>query len=124
LNGTRGIIVAPSNGAVVYRIGANGGSPRLERSDDRAMTWRAATLPGGLYPSTMAVDPRNENSVWAAVFQYGEGLFHSTDGGAHWEEVKSPFGATVASPTMRFDPSGRVLHVAYPNHGVWELATD
>src|SRR5204862_7736192 len=68
LNGTRGIIVAPSNGTVVYRIGANGGSPRLERSDDRAMTWRAATLPGGRSPSTMAVDPRNESSVWAAVF--------------------------------------------------------
>ena len=23
-----------------------------------------------------------------------------------------------------FDPSGRVLHVVYPNHGVWELTTE
>jgi photosystem II stability/assembly factor-like uncharacterized protein len=123
-NGTRGIVVAPSNGNVVYRIGANNGSPRPERSDDRGTTWHAATLPLGIYPSSLAVDPRNENSVWAAVYLYGEGLFHSTDGGAHWEEVLGAFGTHVKASALRFDPTGRVLHVAYPGHGVWELTVE
>lgn len=123
-NGTRGIVVAPSNGAVVYRIGANSGQPRPERSDDHGATWHAATLPNGIYPSALAVDPRNENSVWAAASQYGSGLYRSNDGGQHWEKVPGPFGTDVVGSTLRFDPSGRVLHVAYPGHGVWELATD
>src|SRR6185503_8032433 len=124
-NGTRGLVVAPSKGTVLYRIGANGGRPRPERSDDRGDTWRAATLPNGETPTTLAVDPRDENSVWAAVFPTflysSRGLFHSTDGGAHWVEVKGPFGEPVSPSALRFDPSGRVLHVAYANHGVWEL---
>ncbi len=124
INGTRGIVVAPSNGSVVYRIGANGGRPRPERSEDRGATWTAATLPGGVYPSSLAVDPRDENSIWAAVFQYGEGLFHSTDGGAHWTEVKGPVGEHVAASALRFDPRRAVLHVAYPGHGVWELTLE
>lgn len=123
-NGTRGIVVAPSNGTVVYRIGAHNGSPRPERSNDRGATWTAATLPRGVFPSSLAVDPRNENSVWAALDLYGEGLFHSTDGGANWEEVLSPFGTHVKASAIRFDPTGHVLHVAYPGHGVWELATE
>jgi photosystem II stability/assembly factor-like uncharacterized protein len=124
INGTRGIVVAPSNGSVVYRIGANGGRPRPERSDDRGATWTAATLPGGVYPSSLAVDPLDENSIWVAVFQYGEGLFHSTDGGAHWTEVKGPVGEHVAASALRFDPRRAMLHVAYPGHGVWELTRE
>ena len=124
INGTRGIVVAPSNGSVVYRIGANGGSPRPERSHDRGTTWTAATLPGGVYPSSLAVDPLDENSIWVAVFQYGQGLFHSTDGGAHWTEVKGPVGEHVAASALRFDPRRAVLHVAYPGHGVWELTLE
>jgi photosystem II stability/assembly factor-like uncharacterized protein len=129
LNGTRGIVVAPSNGMVVYRIGAHVGSPRPERSDDRGMTWRPATLPGGVFASALAVDPRDENSVWAFAY---EGLYHSTDGGAHWTQVDGPFGTlvsgtlgtAVSAPALRFDPTGHVLHVAYPGHGVWELTGD
>jgi photosystem II stability/assembly factor-like uncharacterized protein len=124
VNGTRGLAVAPSNGKVLYRIGANGGRPRPERSDDRGQTWRAATLPFGAYPSSLTVDPHDESSVWAAVYTYGEGLYHSTDGGAHWSEVTGPMGEHVAAIALRFDATGRVLHVAYPGHGVWELTPD
>jgi photosystem II stability/assembly factor-like uncharacterized protein len=124
LNGTRGIEVAPSNGSVVYRIAANFGRPGPERSDDHGTTWHAATLTGGVYPSALAVDPRDANSVWAAVSQYGSGLYRSNDGGQHWEEVPGPFGTDVNASALRFDPSGKVLHVAYPGHGVWELTLD
>lgn len=123
-NGTRGLTVAPSNGKVLYRIGANGGRPRPERSDDRGETWRAATLPHEASPSSLTVDPNDENSVWAAGYVYGAGIYHSTDGGAHWTEVKGPWGERVAAIALRLDPTGRVLHVAYPGHGVWELTLD
>ena len=111
---------------VLYRIGANGGRPRPERSDDRGVTWRAATLPGGIYPSTFAVDPHDEKSVWATAdtLFFGIGLFHSTDGGASWTKVNGPFGTLISATAMRFDPSGSVLHFAFPGHGVWELPID
>jgi photosystem II stability/assembly factor-like uncharacterized protein len=123
-DGTRGLAVAPSNGKVLYRIGANDGRLRPERSDDRGETWRAAPLPFGVYPSSLAVDPKDEDSVWAAVYDYAAGLYHSADGGAHWSEVKGPKGEQVAATALRFDPTRRLLHVAYPGHGVWELTLD
>jgi photosystem II stability/assembly factor-like uncharacterized protein len=126
--GTRGIVVAPSNGNVIYRIGANGGSPRPERSDDRGASWHPARLPGGEFASSLAVDPHDENSVWATVsytdYSPGGGLYHSTDGGTTWEDVASPFGTSVLATALRFDPSGRVLHVGFAAHGVWELTKE
>ena len=119
-SGTRGLVVAPSNGSVLYRVAANFGRPRIERSDDRATTWRPVPLPNNDYPQAIAVDPRNESSVWAS----GSSLYHSTDGGATWETVDGPFLATYPPRLLRFDATGRVLHVVYQSHGVWELTLD
>lgn len=105
---------------MLYRISYNGGRPRPERSDDRGTTWHVAPLPLDAFASVLAVDPRDENSVWATA----SGLFHSTDGGAHWTKIDGPFGAAVIASALRFDASRRVLHVAYPNHGVWQLAVE
>jgi photosystem II stability/assembly factor-like uncharacterized protein len=119
-NGTRRLAVAPSNGEVIYRIGAHGGSPRPERSDDRGLTWKAAPLPNNRFATQMAVDPHDADSLWIGVAGYGAGLFHSTDGGATWNDVTGPFGISIMPGALRFDATGR-LHVAYTNHGVWEL---
>jgi len=121
-----GVVVAPSNGAVLYRGGGEFHSARPERSDDRGMTWHpVAGLPGFRGPSALAVDPRDENSVWAAAFNayfpLEAVLYHSTDGGAHWQVFDGPFGSPFPAAMMRFDPNGGVLHVAYPGHGIWEL---
>ncbi len=118
---THGLAVAPSNGKVLYRTSAQANAGvRPERSDDRGETWHAATLPQDSSPSSLTVDPNDENSVWAT----GAGLYHSADGGANWSEVKGPKGEHVGAIALRFDPTGRVLHVAYPGHGVWELTFD
>jgi len=112
-SGTDAIVVAPSNGAVLYRI-----SQGLQRSDDRAATWR--TLP--LAARALAVDPRDENSIWASATNGA--LYHSTDGGASWQSVDGPFATARPAQLLVFDPTGHVLHAVYPSHGVWELATD
>ena len=124
-SGTAVIVVAPSNGTVLYRTTSDF-SAYPERSDDRGVTWRpVARLPGFRGPSALAVDPRDENSVWAAAFNayfpLEAVLYHSTDGGAHWQVFDGPFGSPFPAAMMRFDPNGGVLHVAYPGHGIWEL---
>ena len=121
-NGTRGIVVAPANGKVLYRIGAHSGRPRTERSDDRGATWAPVPLPGEWYPSAIAVDPRFEYSVWAATFNGV--LYHSANGGYVWEKVDAPFLTSSSAVALSFDANGHVLHVAWPSHGVWELSVD
>ena len=121
-SGTRALAVAPSDGKVLYRIAANGGRPTMQRSDDRGSSWTRIPLPGDDYPGAIAIDPRNAMSVWAS----GTGrLLHSTDGGTTWQAVAPPFRGTLQPATvLRFDPTGGVLHVVWPGHGVWELTAD
>jgi hypothetical protein len=57
--------------------------------------------------------------VWAAAFDGP--LYHSVNGGATWQKVDGPFLTSTGAWTMRIDPAGRRLHVAFPEHGVWEL---
>jgi photosystem II stability/assembly factor-like uncharacterized protein len=121
-NGSRALVVAPSNGTVLYRIGSNGGRPRSERSDDRGATWTPVPLPGEPYPSAIAVDPHNEYSVWVATFNGA--IYHSANGGFVWEKVDTPFLTATSAVALRFDASGHTLHVAWPSHGVWELSVD
>ena len=120
-SGTRLLVVAPSDGRVLYRIAANGGRPSTERSDDRGATWTRIPLPNNDYPSALAVDPHDARSVWAS----GTGtLLHSTDGGATWDVATRPFTTPLSAFVLQFDPSGNVLHAVWPGHGVWELTND
>ncbi len=120
--GTRGIAVAPSNPSVLYRIAANFGRPEMQRSDDRALSWRRTPLPTNAYPTAFAIDPRNEDSVWAST--YPGLLYHSTDGGTTWKRAEPPFVTSAPAWSLRFDPTGRVLHAVFSQHGVWELTTE
>jgi len=121
-NGSRALVVAPSNSAVLYRIASDSGRPRSKRSDDRGATWTLVPLPFEQYPSAIAVDPRSEYSVWAATFNGA--LYHSANGGYVWEKVATPFLTSSSAVALRFDASGHTLHVVWPQHGVWELSVD
>jgi len=121
-SGSRSLVVAPSNGTVLYRSAARAGRPGMERSDDRAATWAPVPLPFEQYPSAIAVDPRNEYSVWAATFNGA--LYHSGNGGYLWQKVDASFLTPSSAVALRFDASGHTLHVVWPQHGVWELSVD
>lgn len=112
------LVVAPSNGSVLYRVGVNS---QPERSADRGATWSVIALPAGSAIQAIAVDPRNENAVWAGA---GANIFRSSDGGKTWTAVAPPFAVPGNVTRLLFDPSGRVLHVTFPEHGVWELTTE
>ena len=82
--------LAPSDPTVVYTVASDG---FLYRSSDGGNTW---TAPGGafaaypnvnalLYVSALAVNPQNENTVWALTLTGS--LSKSTDGGATFTTV-------------------------------------
>jgi photosystem II stability/assembly factor-like uncharacterized protein len=92
--------VAPSNPDVIY-VGSGEGIQRpdlsvgngIYRSGDAGKTWVNTGLHDGLQIGRLAVDPQNENRVFAAVLghPYGpnaeRGVFRTKDGGKNWEKV-------------------------------------
>jgi len=102
--------LAPSDANVVYTVASDG---LLYRSADGGDTWAA---PGGaftgfpaananLYVASLAVDPHNENSIWALI--YDGNLYRSMDGGATFQIV---FSDPFDNPTkLSLDPSGQSI---------------
>ena len=117
---TRALVVAPSNRDILYRVSAiPPGQLRPERSETRGATWHTIPLPASRYPDLLAVDPLDENTVWAAASGI---LYRSSDGGETWQNVDLPAPSSWLINAMTFDAEGRVLHVAFESHGVWELS--
>ncbi len=89
---------ARSNPNVVYAVTYSNGV--VHKSVDGGRSW---TRPGR-YPYgsafAVAVAPDDPNDVWVA----GDELFHSTDGGGSWEEVR-PYEAAFGADDVTFAPS-------------------
>ncbi len=94
------VAVAPSNPEVVYVASGEGiQRPDLSvgdgiyKSTDAGKTWNHLGLREGQQIGGLAVDPKNENRLFAAVLghPYGpnteRGVYRSTDGGKNWERV-------------------------------------
>ncbi len=94
------VVVAPSNPNVLY-VGSGEGLQRpdlsvgdgIYRSADGGKTWTNTGLKEGLQIGGLAIDPKNENRVFAAVLghPYGpneeRGVYRTINGGASWERV-------------------------------------
>lgn len=94
------VVVAPSNPNVLY-VGSGEGVQRpdlsvgdgIYKSVDAGKTWTHLGLSDGQQIGGLAVDPANENRVFAAVLghPYGpnteRGVYRSTDGGKNWDRV-------------------------------------
>jgi len=98
------IACAPSNSQVVYAMAQDGGSAirGIYRTDNGGTSWTSLTLPvdadGGIggdltrgqawYDLTIAVDPNNEDVIFAG----GVDLFKSTNGGTTWQQIAHWYG--------------------------------
>lgn len=94
------VVVAPSNPNVIY-VGSGEGLQRpdlsvgdgIYKSTDGGQTWTNTGLKDGQQIGGLAIDPKNENRVFAAVLghPYGanteRGVYRTLDGGKHWERV-------------------------------------
>ena len=94
------VVVAPSNPDVLYVASGEGlQRPDLSvgdgmyKSTDAGKTWTHIGLREGQQIGGLAIDPKNENRVFAAVLghPYGpnaeRGVYRTTDGGKNWEKV-------------------------------------
>jgi photosystem II stability/assembly factor-like uncharacterized protein len=124
------IAVAPSNSNTIY-VGSGEGLARpdlavgngIYKSSDAGKTWtHLAALRDGQGIPMLAVDPRDENRVFAAVLghPYGaneeRGIYLSTDGGQSWQKVLSR-GENVGGSDVQIDPSNPDTVYA----ALWEL---
>ena len=94
------VAVAPSNPNVIY-VGSGEGLQRPDlsvgdgmfKSTDQGKTWVHIGLSDGQQIGGLAVDPQNEDRVFAAVLghPYGpnpeRGVYRTTNGGKSWERV-------------------------------------
>ncbi len=94
------VAVAPSNPNVIY-VGSGEGVQRpdlsvgdgMYKSVDGGKTWKHLGLADGYQIGGLAIDPKNENRVFAAVLghPYGpnteRGFYRTTDGGTTWGKV-------------------------------------
>jgi photosystem II stability/assembly factor-like uncharacterized protein len=94
------VVVSPSNPDVIY-VGSGEGLQRpdlsvgdgIYKSTDAGKTWINTGLKDGQQIGGLAIDPKNENRVFAAVLghPYGpnteRGVYRTTDGGKAWEKV-------------------------------------
>ncbi|MGH2996374.1 MAG: WD40/YVTN/BNR-like repeat-containing protein [Gaiellaceae bacterium] len=103
LEGQDAMNLARASGETVWTAGHN----VLARSTDGGETWEDVR-PDGL-PSLdihgFAVDPRDPETLWAAVA--GEGLYRSRDGGLSFELVSQEVGGGVMA--LGVLPDGRIL---------------
>jgi photosystem II stability/assembly factor-like uncharacterized protein len=89
------------------RLMAGPGAPAsyvlaVDNSTDGGATWRfAGVLPEGWQAAELAVDPFDTATVYALGTP---GLAKSTDGGAHWATLFSPYGAGDSPIALIVDP--------------------
>ncbi len=94
------VVVAPSNPNIIYVASGEGiQRPDLSigdgiyKSTDAGKTWTNTGIHDGQQIGGLAIDPKNENRVFAAVLghPYGpnteRGIFRTSDGGKNWERV-------------------------------------
>ncbi len=110
LSGGRVTAVAgvPGRPQVYYVGGADGG---VFRTEDGGMTWKALFQHRAVASiGALAIDPRNPSVVWVGTGEanirndvsYGDGVYVSSDAGAHWRHVG--LDATMQISRILVDP--------------------
>jgi photosystem II stability/assembly factor-like uncharacterized protein len=85
---------ARNPGALYAGVGAPG-LGGLYKTMDGGANWRRVGLPTGTGVSSLVVDPKDFNTLYASN---GEGSFKSRDGGTNWTVVSGPFFSLTIDP--------------------------
>ena len=94
--------LARSSSGVLYASVFSFGGPmagdvfRIENGEGQLVTNGLPRLPVDLM-----VDPADANTVYAVLHQYG--VYKTTDGGAHWEELPAPGSGKDGAPQFGFN---------------------
>lgn len=128
------VVVSPSNPNVIY-VGCGEGLQRPDlsvgdgvyKSSDGGKTWVNTGLKEGMQIGGLAIDPKNENRVFAAVLgrPYGpnteRGVYRTLDGGKNWEKVLYKDENTGAIQ-VTIDPNNNIIYADLwaGRQGPWE----
>ncbi|RKN50236.1 glycosyl hydrolase [Micromonospora costi] len=107
----------PGGGSITF------GGDGIYRSTDRGKTWRHVGLKNSHAIARFAIDPSNENRIFAAasgnLFVPGgeRGVYLSDNGGNSWRQVLAPPNATTGATEVVLDPSNpRRVYAAMWDH--------
>jgi photosystem II stability/assembly factor-like uncharacterized protein len=101
------LALAPGSSKILYAGGYGG----VFKSSDGGRSWRLANGLGTSPVDTLAVDPQNSRTLYAAESWHG-GLFTSSDAGVHWSPVSTPFPSKSVQ-ALAIDPQHpRTIYVA------------
>ncbi|MEU6203057.1 glycosyl hydrolase [Micromonospora musae] len=120
---SKGVLLAgtgeaqPGGGSITF------GGDGIYRSTDRGKTWRYVGLRGSHAIARFAIDPDNENRIFAAaagnLFVPGgeRGVYLSENAGKSWRRVLAPPNATTGATEVVIDPSNpRRVYAAMWDH--------
>jgi photosystem II stability/assembly factor-like uncharacterized protein len=108
--GRLGDVAGTDRDPMLYYAGAAGGG--VWKSTDGGLHWEAVFDEQDVAPiGAVAIDPSNENVVWAGTGEaaprndvsYGDGVYKTTDGGKHWTRMGLEGTSQIAR--ILIDPS-------------------
>ncbi|MFP5285578.1 MAG: WD40/YVTN/BNR-like repeat-containing protein, partial [Thermoanaerobaculia bacterium] len=79
------------------------------RSTDGGRTWRELPTAWAHYLSVLRIDPVNPDVLYVGTYE--DGLFKSTDGGAHWSLINQGLGLWQGVSGLTVDPVSRALYL-------------
>jgi len=85
------VLVTPTNGGMLWRVGAHG---QIERSTDSGNTWKPS--PAGVTTDLLAGAAPSDGIAW--IVGTSGTVLRTTDAGANWTHVKSPAIGSNQSP--------------------------
>ena len=117
----------PTDATIIYIGAANGG---VWKSTDRGVTWAPkADYQNSLAIGALAIDPNNNQRVFAGTGQYGEavgtfygnGILYSDNGGDSWTELATATFQRDEISQLLFDPTDATSQRMFlsSRQGVW-----
>lgn len=117
----------PTNANIIYIGAANGG---VWKSTDRGVTWSPKSdYQNSLAIGALAIDPNNNQRVFAGTGQYGEavgtfygnGILYSANGGDNWTELATAAFQRDEISQILFDPTDATSQRMFlsSRQGVW-----